>query len=224
MSCNVKLISHTMPYGDSQGGESLQDIIVHCARVSNPKGQLTNESPTRLIKYLLTHGHWSPFEMASVCLEIITTRDIARQILRHRSFSFQEFSQRYADPTSEDASLGFSVREARLQDPKNRQASLETADSDIKAQWEAIQESLLDEALKAYKWAIANGLAKEQARAVLPEGTTLSRMYMHGTLRSWIHYVSIRTQQETQKEHRVVALACAKEIAKVFPLINEFVA
>jgi len=195
-----------------------QDLIAYCARVSNPSNQLNKETSEKLIKYLIKHKHYSPLEMVSACLEINTTRDIARQILRHRSFTFQEFSQRYADPTKD---LGFVLREPRLQDTKNRQNSIENKDPDLIVAWFDQQKKVIDAAQEAYKWAIDNGIAKEQARAVLPEGNVISRLYMSGTLRSWIHYIDLRSGNGTQKEHMNIALECAREIAKVFPMINE---
>lgn len=218
---NVKLISYskssTQMYKD--GIEDMQDLIAFCARVSNPNNQLNTDSAEKLIKYLVNNKHWSPLEMVSACLEIETTRDIARQILRHRSFSFQEFSQRYADPTKE---LEFVTREARLQDTKNRQNSIKTDNLALQAFWETQQKRVIDTAKEAYAWAIENGIAKEQARVVLPEGNTVSRLYMNGTLRSWIHFIELRSGNGTQKEHQLVALECAKIIAEVFPLANEF--
>lgn len=201
-------------------GESMQDLVAFCARVSNPSNQSNTETSEKLIRYLAKHKHWSPFELVSVCLEIETTRDIARQILRHRSFSFQEFSQRYADPTKE---LDFVYREARLQDTKNRQNSIETDDRELQRMWMEQQQFIIKAARSAYDWAIVNGIAKEQARAVLPEGLTVSRIYMNGTLRSWLHYVELRSANGTQKEHMEVAKACAVEIAKVFPMIDEYI-
>lgn len=195
-----------------------QDLIAYCARVSNPSNQLNKETSEKLIKYLIKHKHYSPLEMVSACLEINTTRDIARQILRHRSFTFQEFSQRYADPTKD---LGFVLREPRLQDTKNRQNSIENEDGDLVVAWFDQQKKVIDAAQEAYKWAIDNGIAKEQARAVLPEGNVISRLYMSGTLRSWIHYIDLRSGNGTQKEHMNIALECAREIAKVFPMISE---
>ncbi len=223
---SVKLISYSQPAlsearGEARGEEgqmSLQDMVAYCARVSNPANQSNTETNEKLIKYLIKNNHWSPLEMVSICLEIETTRDIARQILRHRSFSFQEFSQRYAV-----ADLGFVTREARLQDTKNRQNSIETQDSKLEETWETVQELLSEHAAGAYKWALDNGIAKEQARSVLPEGMTKSRMYMNGTLRSWVHYIQLRSGNGTQKEHREIALKCAERIAKVFPLINDFI-
>ena len=208
----VNLISYSqIPKGD--GEVSLQDLVAYCARVSNPANQNNIEKNEKLIKYLINNNHWSPLEMVSVCLEIETTRDIARQILRHRSFSFQEFSQRYAV-----VDLNFENREARLQDSKNRQNSLETDDDDIHFNWEMKQVEVRNTVTRAYNWAIENGIAKEQARAVLPEGMTPSRMYMNGTLRSWIHYIQLRSANGTQKEHREVALECAKVIGTIFCL------
>jgi thymidylate synthase (FAD) len=219
---NVKLISYSKPstemYGE--GLMDVQELIAFCARVSNPSNQFNTDTSEKLIKYLIKNQHWSPLEMVSACLEIETTRDIARQILRHRSFSFQEFSQRYADPTKE---LDFVLREARLQDSKNRQNSIETDNPALQAFWETQQNRVLDAAKSAYEWAIDNGIAKEQARAVLPEGLTVSRLYMNGTLRSWIHFIELRSANGTQKEHQLVAKECAKVIATVFPLTTEFV-
>ena len=209
----VSLISY------SQGQSiHLQELIAFAARVSNPSNQNNKQTSDKLLKYLIKHKHWSPFEMVSACLEIETTRDIARQILRHRSFSFQEFSQRYADPTSD---LDFSLREARLQDKKNRQNSIETDDKKLQSDWDTLQQMVIEDAKAAYQWAISKGIAKEQARAVLPEGLTMSRMYMNGTLRSWIHYIELRTANGTQKEHMEVAEACATEIAKIFPMLAD---
>jgi len=201
-------------------GKSLMDMVVYCARVSNPANQEVAEGGEKLIHYLIRNQHWSPFEMVSICLEIETTRDIARQILRHRSFSFQEFSQRYAL-----ASLGVEYKEARLQDTKNRQNSIEIVGGDVNGlcdEWKVKQQEVRMVTDSAYQWAIENGIAKEQARAVLPEGMTLSRMYMNGTLRSWIHYIQLRSGNGTQKEHREVALACADVISKIFPFISTF--
>lgn len=218
---NVKLVSYSQtPDQAFIGLDSVQDIVAYCARVSNPDNQNNKETSEKLIRYLIKHGHWSPLEMASVCLEIETTRDIARQILRHRSFSFQEFSQRYADPTKD---LKFTTREARLQDTKNRQNSIETEDASLQANWELRQSQVMQESLEAYKWAIKNGIAKEQARAVLPEGNIESRLYMNGTLRSWVHYIELRSGYGTQKEHMEIARACADAIEPIFPMIKEFV-
>jgi thymidylate synthase (FAD) len=196
----------------------VQDLIAFCARVSNPSGQLNMETSAKLIKYLIKHKHWSPLEMVSACIEIETTRDIARQILRHRSFSFQEFSQRYADPTKD---LEFVIREARLQDTTNRQNSIENDNQQLAVDWEEYQRDVIEYANRAYQFAIENGIAKEQARAVLPEGLTVSRLYMNGTLRSWVHYIELRGDNGTQKEHMEIAHACAKVIADVFPLADE---
>ena len=215
----VKLNAHSIPSHDTIGNNIL-DLISYCARVSNPSNQNNTETSEKLIRYLIKHKHWSPFEMASVCLEITTTRDIARQILRHRSFSFQEFSQRYADPTKD---LNFVMRQARLQDNKNRQNSIEVEDEYIHKNWKLRQTLVMQEVIEAYDWAIANGVAKEQARAILPEGNTESRLYMNGTVRSWIHYIELRSGPETQKEHREVAQACATAIEPIFPMIMEFV-
>jgi thymidylate synthase (FAD) len=217
---SVKLISSSKPSKELvlEGLYDVQELIAYCARVSNPSNQLNTGSSDKLIKYLIKHQHWSPLEMVSACLEIETTRDIARQILRHRSFSFQEFSQRYADPTKD---LSFVTREARLQDTKNRQNSIETDNLALQAFWETRQQRVIDESKAAYEWAIANGIAKEQARAVLPEGLTTSRMYVNGTLRSWIHFIQVRSDVATQKEHRLIAIECAKIIAEIFPLMNE---
>ena len=228
---NVKLISYSQQAIDADKQDefefdlpNLQDLVAYCARVSNPSNQANSETSERLIKYLIKHKHWSPLEMVSVCIEVETTRDIARQLLRHRSFSFQEFSQRYADPTAEldDA---FVLREARMQDTKNRQNSVELDMSDEKQrllayEWERSQNRVLYAVKKEYEWAIKNGIAKEQARAVLPEGLTVSRLYVNGTLRSWIHYIDLRDGNGTQKEHAEIARACAEVIAKVFPIIK----
>ena len=208
---SVKLIGVTAPYA---GHNSAEDMIVYMARVSNPKTQTFNSDPARLIRYLIKNQHWSPFELVNVVMEINTTRDIARQILRHRSFAFQEFSQRYADPTKD---LGFELREARLQDTKNRQNSIETDDKELQSKWNLMQQAVVNNAEHAYNWAIDNGIAKEQARAVLPEGNTQSRMYMNGTLRSWIHYCELRRSNGTQKEHMEVANDCWKIISDKFP-------
>jgi len=217
----VKLIS----YSQSNPGDpilnaalSVQDLIAYCARVSNPSNQLNMETSEKLIKYLIKHKHWSPLEMVSACLEITTTRDIARQILRHRSFSFQEFSQRYADPTKD---LNFVLREARLQDLKNRQNSVPADNLQLQAFWQQRQQRVIQECKAAYEWAISAGIAKEQARAVLPEGLIESRLYMNGTLRSWVHFIELRSANGTQLEHQLVAKECAKVIAKVFPLMEE---
>ena len=213
----VKLISYSTPTKEfiDDGIDNAQELVAFCARVSNPSNQLNTETSEKLIKYLIKNAHWSPLEMVSACLEIETTRDIARQILRHRSFSFQEFSQRYANPVKD---LEFVTREARLQDLKNRQNSIETDDKEITNMWIKKQEDLIENAKETYNWAIENGIAKEQARAVLPEGNTISRMYMNGTLRSWIHYIELRSGNGTQKEHMDIAIACAEVIAKIFPM------
>lgn len=212
----VKLISYSQTPEFFEDLDGLQDLVAYCARVSNPGNQNNSETAGKLIKYLIKHKHWSPLEMVSICMEIETTRDIARQILRHRSFSFQEFSQRYADPTKE---LEFVTREARLQDPKNRQNSVVTDDEWLQQQWNAYQNDVLLAAKRAYKWAVDHGIAKEQARAVLPEGLTMSRMYMNGTLRSWVHYIELRSENGTQREHMEIARECATVIDKIFPEI-----
>lgn len=217
----VRLVSYSQPAEDFAILDDVKDLIAYCARVSNPSNQLNTETSEKLLGYLAKHKHWSPFEMASACLEITTTRDIARQILRHRSFSFQEFSQRYADPTKD---LDFVVREARLQDEKNRQNSIDLTESikdknghDLAITWQQHQENVIAFCKAVYEYAIDNGIAKEQARAVLPEGLTVSRMYMNGTIRSWIHYIELRRENGTQKEHMEVAKACAQAINKIFP-------
>ena len=221
---NVKLINYSQgPFEDILGvnvpsNKSLLDQVAYAARVSNPANQNNSETSEKLVRYLIKNQHWSPLEMVSVCLEIDTTRDIARQILRHRSFSFQEFSQRYADASQ----LGFETREARLQDTKNRQNSIDVTDEVLKKQWIDRQEVLLEQIKKQYSWALENGIAKEQARAVLPEGMTKSRMYMNGTLRSWVHYIQLRSANGTQKEHQEIAIACAKAIEPIFPMIMEY--
>jgi thymidylate synthase (FAD) len=220
---HVRLVSHSQPtleYRDL-GITDAQELVAYCARVSNPANQFNTETSQKLIRYLVKHQHWSPLEMVSACCEITTTRDIARQILRHRSFSFQEFSQRYADPTQE---LDFVLREARLQDPTNRQNSIEVQDDLLQIEWERAQKRVLFAVRDAYAWAIKNGIAKEQARAVLPEGLTESRLYMNGTLRSWIHFIELRSANGTQREHQEVARACAQVIAAIFPMGAEFVA
>ena len=211
---NVTLVN----YSQDPKGRNLLEQIAFAARVSNPSNQNNDESAEKLVRYLIKHKHWSPLEMVNVCLEIETTRDIARQILRHRSFSFQEFSQRYAV-----ADLGVEYKEARLQDVKNRQNSIETNDKSLQMFWRNYQMDVMETSKRAYDWAIENGIAKEQARAVLPEGITVSRLYMNGTLRSWVHYIQLRSGVETQKEHREVALACANAIVPIFPMIKEFV-
>lgn len=223
---NVRLVSYSQPSKEfmDDGIIDAQELIAFCARVSNPSNQMNKETSEKLIKYLIKHAHWSPLEMASACLEIDTTRDIAHQIVRHRSFSFQEFSQRYADP----ASMGdqFIVREARLQDEKNRQNSIpldpeSDGHSVLQGAWQNKQQRVIDAAKEAYEWAIDNGIAKEQARAVLPEGCTKTRVYMNGTLRSWVHYIELRGANGTQKEHMDIAHACAKVIAEIFPLAEK---
>jgi thymidylate synthase (FAD) len=216
---SAKLISYSKP---TEGTQTIQDLVAYCARVSNPSNQNNTATNEKLIKYLINNQHWSPLEMVSVCIEIETTRDIARQILRHRSFSFQEFSQRYAI-----ADLGFNKREARLQDTKNRQNSIEldaSENTDLFLKWEEMQKNVIESSKTAYKWAIDNGIAKEQARCVLPEGMTVSRMYVNGTLRSWVHYIQLRSDNGTQKEHREIAVACAKAIEPIFPMITDLIA
>ena len=213
---NVKLISFSQA---PEVYESALDLVAYCARVSNPDNQNNKQTSEKLVKYLMKHKHWSPLEMVSACLEIETTRDIARQILRHRSFSFQEFSQRYADPTKD---LEFEVREARMQDPKNRQNSIPTEDFKLNQKWQELQKDVIRTTRYAYTWALEHGIAKEQARAVLPEGNTKSRMYVNGTLRSWIHYIELRGANGTQLEHMEIAWAVADVIAKIFPLAEEF--
>ena len=217
--CNtlkVSIINYSQPANKS--AETMTELVAYCARVSNPSNQANKDTAEKLIKYLIKNKHWSPLEMVHLTLEIETTRDIARQMLRHRSFSFQEFSQRYADPTKD---LDFVLREARLQDTKNRQNSIETDNLQLQSFWEERQKRVIEEAKNAYEWAIANGIAKEQARAVLPEGLTVSRLYMAGSLRSWIHYIQLRSENGTQKEHINIAKACAEVIATVFPLSKE---
>jgi thymidylate synthase (FAD) len=217
----VRLVNSSAPTEEFRldGIENAQDLVAFCARVSNPSNQFNTETSERLIRYLIKHQHWSPLEMVSACLEITTTRDIARQILRHRSFSFQEFSQRYADPTRD---LNFVYREARLQDTANRQNSIAVDDPVLSNHWQIKQQQVIDAAKTAYEWAIRNGIAKEQARTVLPEGLIESRLYMAGTLRSWIHYIQLRSENGTQKEHVEVARACAEAIARIFPMSREF--
>jgi thymidylate synthase (FAD) len=227
---NVKLLSYSQPTESfrSQGVDDAQELIAYCARVSNPANQFNTDTSERLIRYLIKHQHWSPLEMVSACMEIVTTRDIARQILRHRSFSFQEFSQRYADPTAE-LDEAFVLREARFQDTKNRQNSVDFDMADqaqklLAIEWERAQKRVLFAVEREYRWAIDNGIAKEQARAVLPEGLTVSRMYMNGTLRSWIHYIELRASNGTQKEHMDIARACAQAITAIFPMAADLVA
>jgi thymidylate synthase (FAD) len=223
---NVKLLSYSQPTGEfaDMGLKDAQELIAYCARVSNPSNQFNTETSEKLIRYLVKHAHWSPLEMVSACIEIETTRDIARQILRHRSFSFQEFSQRYADPTKD---LTFVVREARLQDPKNRQNSVALeptiGNAMLQDEWRDRQLALIRLAKETYQWAVDKGIAKEQARAVLPEGNTVSRLYMNGTLRSWVHFIQLRSGNGTQLEHQQIALACAEVITKVFPMSKELV-
>lgn len=218
----VKIVSYSKATDEfeAEGLTDLQELIAFCAKVSNPQAQINTETSERLIKYLIKHAHWSPLEMVSACLEIETTRDIAHQIVRHRSFAFQEFSQRYANP----AEMGdqFVTREARLQDTKNRQNSIEIdTESDLHYEWQMKQQSVIDKAKEVYEWAIDNGIAKEQARVVLPEGNTKTRLYMNGTLRSWIHYIELRGANGTQKEHMLIAHACAEVINKIFPMTKE---
>ena len=218
----VELISYTQPA--EYFAENMTELIAFCARVSNPSNQSNKDTSEKLIRYLIKNAHWSPLEMVNMCLEIETTRDIARQMLRHRSFSFQEFSQRYADPTKD---LDFVLREARLQDPKNRQNSVELdgtlGQALISDEWMFKQKQLIAHAKEVYEWAVSKGIAKEQARSVLPEGNTVSRLYMNGTLRSWIHFIQLRSGNGTQKEHKLIAQKCAEVIATVFPMANEFV-
>ena len=215
---NIRLVGYTQTTQEFIGIDNLLDLIAYCARVSNPSGQMNSATAEKLVKYLVKHQHWSPLEMVSVTMEVETTRDIARQMLRHRSFSFQEFSQRYADPTKD---LDFVIRDARLQDTKNRQNSIEVDDVNLQLQWALRQDAIIKAATDAYEWAIENGIAKEQARAVLPEGNTVSRLYMAGTLRSWIHYIDLRSGNGTQKEHIEIAKACAKVISEIFPMTEE---
>lgn len=216
----AKLIGYTQVHDMPEIGD-VQDLIAFCARVSNPTNQINSATSEKLIKYLIKHKHWSPLEMASATMEIETTRDIARQLLRHRSFSFQEFSQRYANPNDMDET--FVLCEARLQDHKNRQNSIDSDDVELQAAWNLQQQNVIDQAKKAYDWAIENGIAKEQARKVLPEGLTLSRLYANGTLRSWIHYIELRSGNGTQKEHMELARECGKAISKIFPLTEELI-
>lgn len=212
----VRIVGYTQPAEEFKDSFSdAKELVAFCARVSNPSNQFNNETAEKLINYLIKHQHWSPLEMASVTLEVETTRDIARQMLRHRSFAFQEFSQRYADPTKD---MRFVLREARLQDTKNRQNSIETNDPHLQATWDAYQQSVIDAAIQAYNWGINNGIAKEQCRAVLPEGNTTSRLYVQGSIRSWIHYIQVREHESTQKEHRELAKAVAEAITKVFSI------
>ena len=219
MTPTVKLVSYSQASNEFEnlGLNDVQELIAFCARVSNPSNQLNSETSEKLINYLIKNYHWSPLEMVNVCLEIETTRDIARQILRHRSFSFQEFSQRYANPTED---LDFVIREARLQDNKNRQNSIENQNSELENEWSKKQKKVIENAIKTYEWAIENGIAKEQARVVLPEGNTVSRLYMNGTLRSWIHYIALRASHGPQKDHIEIAKACALVISKIFPMAD----
>ena len=224
----VRLVSYSQPTEEfkNEGIVDAQELVAFCARVSNPTNQYNTETSGKLINYLVKHAHWSPLEMASACVEITTTRDIARQILRHRSFAFQEFSQRYADPTED---LGFVIRDARLQDTKNRQNSvdLDLTDTDqreLNNLWIEKQQDIIRQVKDTYDWAISNGIAKEQARSILPEGNTVSRLYMNGTLRSWVHFIELRSANGTQKEHQLVALACARAIAAIYPMANNLIA
>jgi len=219
---NVRLVGYTQPTEEfmSEGMEDVQDLISFCARVSNPSNQMNMETTEKLLNYLAKHKHWSPFEMASATLEIETTRDIARQMLRHRSFAFQEFSQRYANP--EEFGDQFVIREARLQDDKNRQNSIDVKDEELQLEWEREQRRVIWMAEQVYDWAIKKGIAKEQARCVLPEGNTKSRLYMQGTIRSWIHFIELRSSNGTQKEHIEVAKACAEAITSIFPLVKNY--
>ena len=216
----AKLIGYTQ-VSESPGLENVQELIAYCARVSNPSNQINSETSEKLLKYLIKHKHWSPFEMVSATVEVQCTRDIARQLLRHRSFSFQEFSQRYAN-VDEFGDNMFEVCDARLQDPKNRQNSIEHDDIELRKEWVSQQQVVIEATKSAYEWAIENGIAKEQARKVLPEGLTMSRLYVNGTLRSWIHYIELRSDNGTQKEHRKLAIECAKAIATIFPMANDF--
>ena len=217
---SVKLISHsTAPQGSEL--DNVQDLIAYCAKVSNPNNQINKETSEKLIKFLIKHNHWSPLEMVSLCLEIETTRDIAHQIVRHRSFAFQEFSQRYANP--KEMGDQFVTRECRLQDTKNRQNSIDTENLELIVSWDEKQQEVIDKAKEVYDWAIENGIAKEQARVVLPEGCTKTRLYMNGSVRSWVHYIELRGANGTQKEHMEIAHACAKVIAEIFPLAGELV-
>jgi thymidylate synthase (FAD) len=225
---HARLISYSQPAGRihagelaAQGLDNIQDLIAYAARVSNPANQANTKTTAKLLDYLIKHKHWSPFEMASACIEVDTTRDIARQLLRHRSFSFQEFSQRYAD--IRDLSDSIVIRKARLQDPKNRQNSVMTDDTQLHLAWEVHQRDIWQQAMKSYKWAIDNGIAKEQARAILPEGNTPSRLYVNGTIRSWIHYIELRSANGTQKEHMDLAIAVAEAISQIYPKALEFV-
>jgi thymidylate synthase (FAD) len=219
---HVQLLSYSQPTPEfaNLGITDAQELIAYCARVSNPSNQFNTETSAKLIQYLIKHQHWSPLEMVSACIEITTTRDIARQILRHRSFSFQEFSQRYADPTRD---LSFVCREARLQDTANRQNSIQTDDTELQAWWNDKQKFIIEHSRIVYQEAIEKGIAKEQARAVLPEGLIESRLYMNGTLRSWIHFIELRSSNGTQKEHQEVSIACAKVISEIFPMTTDLI-
>ena len=219
---HARIIAVTQPLIENENGTKMtpDEFIAYCARVSNPSNQMNSMTANKLLRYCAKNKHWSIFETVSIVMEINTTRDIARQILRHRSFSFQEFSQRYADPTQD---LGFVIREARLQDQKNRQNSIESDDIKLQKEWREIQDFIKDTVSRNYEWAIENGIAKEQARAILPEGNTVSRMYMNGTIRSWIHYIQLRAGNGTQLEHMEIARACAQVIAEIFPMANEYV-
>lgn len=225
---HAKLISYSQPSGRIHSGElaptgldNIQDLIAYAARVSNPSNQANTKTTAKLLDYLIKHKHWSPFEMASACIEIETTRDIARQLLRHRSFSFQEFSQRYANINDLDGD--FIIRKARLQDKTNRQNSVETSDTDLEVWWDAQQKFVIDQVKKIYNEAIDKGIAKEQARVILPEGNTVSRLYVNGTIRSWIHYIELRSANGTQREHMDLARAVAEAIGKIYPKVTEFV-
>lgn len=225
---HANLVSYSQPSGRIHAGElafkgleNIQDLIAYCARVSNPSNQANTKTTPKLLSYLIKHKHWSPFEMASACIEVETTRDIARQLLRHRSFSFQEFSQRYADVR--DLGDDFILREARLQDTTNRQNSIPTDNTELIHMWDDKQEELIEKVKEVYNWAIENGIAKEQARAVLPEGLTKSRLYVNGTIRSWIHFIELRSGNGTQKEHMELARAIAEAISKIYPNITNFV-
>ena len=215
----VRLFSYSKPPEELYVGDNVQELIAYTARVSNPSNQDNTETSERLLRYLIREKHWSPFEMVSACLEVETTRDIARQLLRHRSFSFQEFSQRYADPTKD---LKFQLKDARLQDTKNRQNSIVVKNAELQLEWLQQQAEAVNAAKKSYSWAIENGIAKEQARAVLPEGIMESRLYVNGTMRSWIHYIGLRSGHGTQKEHIQLAVECAKALEPIFPMIKEF--
>ena len=224
----ARLLSHSQPVRHVHSGEpgimgleNIQDLVAYCARVSNPANQANTKTTPKLLEYLIKHKHWSPFEMASACIEVTTTRDIARQLLRHRSFAFQEFSQRYADVR--DLDDNFVIREARLQDPKNRQNSVEVDNPALSGEWDMRQQDVINTAKEHYNWAIENGIAKEQARAVLPEGNTVSRLYVNGTIRSWIHYIELRSANGTQKEHMDLAKATAEAISKIYPNISNFI-